>query len=170
MMKYTVVYDSPTGNTKMLAEEILSFLGKENCLYFGEPGDVPDESGDIVFVGFWTDKGECSEKIARFLEETKNSRVVLFGTAGFGGSEDYFGQILQRVEKHLGEGSTLAGSFMCQGKMPAGVRKRYEAMLQENPGDEKIRMMIDNFDRATVHPDAQDINNFKEKLSELKIK
>ena len=45
-MKYAVVYDSPTGNTKILAEEIKSCMDGQNgsteeCLYFGEP--VPDE-------------------------------------------------------------------------------------------------------------------------------
>ena len=45
-MKYAVVSDSPTGNTKILAEEIKSCMdghngSTEECLYFGEP--VPDE-------------------------------------------------------------------------------------------------------------------------------
>ena len=40
-MKYAVVYDSPTGNTKILAEEIKSYMDGQKgstgeCLYFGE--------------------------------------------------------------------------------------------------------------------------------------
>ena len=34
-MKYAVVYESATGNTKMLAEEIKKALGDSECIYFG---------------------------------------------------------------------------------------------------------------------------------------
>ena len=38
-MKYAVVYESATGNTKMLADEIRDTLGEENCVCFGTPGE-----------------------------------------------------------------------------------------------------------------------------------
>ena len=45
---------------------------------------------------------------------------------------------------------------MCQGKMGPAIRKRYEAMLAEKPGDQRVQAMIDNFDAAASHPDASD--------------
>ena len=48
--------------------------------------------------------------------------------------------------------ATYLGGAMCQGKMGAGVRARYEAMLAEHPGDERIRGMIDNFDAGACAP------------------
>ena len=38
-MKYAVVYESATGNTKMLADEIRNTLGEENCVWFGAPDE-----------------------------------------------------------------------------------------------------------------------------------
>lgn len=66
-------------------------------------------------------KGDCSEKMAAFLESLHGQNVFLFGTAGVGGSEEYFGQILKRVKAHLASDNTAAGEYMCQGKMPAAV-------------------------------------------------
>lgn len=176
-MKYAVVYDSPTGNTKILAEEIKSCMDGQNgstgeCLYFGEP--VPDEGfmaklseAEVVFAGFWTDKGDSGAKLAGFLETLHGSRVFLFGTAGFGGSEEYFSRILERVVSHLPSDNTVAGRYMCQGKMPMTVRKRYEAMLEQDPEDERMKAMIDNFDRALSHPDSADLEKLRSMLSAL---
>ena len=84
--------------------------------------------------------------------------MVLFGTAGFGGSEQYFTQILNRVSTHLPDGNTVAGTYMCQGKMPDAVRRRYEGM--EDPIRRK--MLLDNFDAARVHPDETDCKRCQE--------
>lgn len=167
-MKYAIVYDSPTGNTKMLAQEIRDYFGEEDCVYFGQPGDGIPEA-DMIFAGFWTDKGDCSEKMRACLENLAGRRVFLFGTAGFGGAEEYFRQILERAAAHLSAGNTVIGTYMCQGKMPAAVRKRYEAALEKNPDDQKMQMMIENFDRALPHPDPSDIQNLRESLKKLNL-
>ena len=56
---------------------------------------------------------------------------------------------------------------MCQGKMPQSVRKRYEAMQEKAPQDDKIKMMIDNFDRAASHPDEEDLHRLRNMIAEL---
>lgn len=174
-MKYAVVYDSPTGNTKILAEEIKRYMDGQNgsageCLYFGEP--VPDDAireklseAEVIFAGFWTDKGDSGAKLAGFLESLHGVRVFLFGTAGFGGSEEYFSRILEKVTTHLASDNTVAGKYMCQGKMPVTVRKRYESMLEQNPEDVRMKAMIENFDRALSHPDEADLERLKTKVS-----
>ena len=35
--RYSIVFNSPTGNTKKLADTIYAVLAKENCDYFGVP-------------------------------------------------------------------------------------------------------------------------------------
>lgn len=165
-MTYAVIYASATGNTKMLAEEIRKRLGKKECVCFG----TVEEAGtavraDIIFAGFWTDKGDCSEELGHFLERLHGRRVFLFGTAGFGGAQSYFDQILERVKGHLAADNEVVGTYMCQGKMPQSVRKRYEGMLEQNPGDERIKGMIENFDRAVQHPDEADLNMLGEAVT-----
>ena len=165
-MTYAVIYASATGNTKLLAEEIRKRMGEVECVCFG----TVEEAGtaieaDIIFAGFWTDKGNCSDELGRFLAGLHDRKVFLFGTAGFGGAQSYFDQILERVKGHLAADNEVVGTYMCQGKMPQSVRKRYEGMLEQNPGDERIKGMIENFDRAVQHPDETDLKALREAVT-----
>ena len=166
-MKYAVVYSSRTGNTKELAQTIREALPGEECEYFGLPGGDSDLKASLVFAGFWTDKGSCDEEMAQWLQSLRCKQVFLFGTAGFGGSETYFDAILRRVGANLDDSNVLAGSFMCQGRMPEAVLLRYEAMREKSPMDEKIAGMIDNYHKAFPHPDSDDKQRLAEKIHAL---
>lgn len=151
-MTYAVVYSSKTGNTRLLAETIRELLPEQDCLWFGAPS--PEAlAAETIFCGFWTDKGTCDETVAAFLASLGGQRVFLFGTAGFGGDPAYFAKILDAVKKNLAPSASLCGSFLCQGKMPEGVRRRYESM----PDSPARRSMLENFDRALSHPDEADL-------------
>ena len=43
---------------------------------------------DVIFVGFWCDKGSCSPVVQHFLQGLAGKRVFLFGTCGFGESDE----------------------------------------------------------------------------------
>lgn len=157
-MTQAIVYSSKTGNTKLLAETIQSVLPA--CQYCGAPCDSAREA-DILFVGFWTDKGQCDDSIAAFLESLENKKVFLFGTAGFGGDPAYFAQILDCVAKHLPSSVECIGSYMCQGKMPMTVRNRYMKMKETGTGIPNVDVLIANFDAALSHPDTADLELLK---------
>ncbi len=148
---YTVVYNSLTGNTKMLADRISEIL----------PND--DDNDDIVFVGFWTDKGNADSKTIEYLKLLRNKKIFLFGTCGFGGSEAYFDRILTNVKSNIDSSNEVIGEYMCQGKMPSSVRERYLKMKESDNCPPNIDALIDNFDRALSHPDEKDL----EKLSQI---
>ena len=124
-MNYSIVYSSPTGNTDRLASAIKEVLPQENCLYFGNPQEAPIEA-PLVFAGFWTNKGTCDSDIMAFLKKSKNKKVFLFGTAGFGDSPEYYETILKTAKQELDASNTVIGTYMCQGKMPMSIRQRYE--------------------------------------------
>lgn len=160
-MNYAIVYSSRTGNTAMLAQAIREALPQENCIYFGEP-DPRALEADLLYVGFWTDKGSCDEQTAQFLQSLTGGQVFLFGTAGFGGAPTYFEQILDRVQKNLRPDVQITGTYMCQGKMPQAVRSRYEAM----PESPRRTAMLENFDLAASHPDQQDLEGIRTAVTE----
>ena len=160
-MTYAIVYSSRTGNTELLARTIQKALPAEDCVYFGDP-DAAALAADRLYVGFWTDKGSCDEALAAFLSGVEGKEVFLFGTAGFGSQPAYFQAVLKRVQANLGPDCTLAGSYMCQGKMPQAVRQRYEAMLAAPGHAPNLEAMIENFDRALSHPDAEDLARLTE--------
>lgn len=152
-MKYAIVFSSRTGNTQQLAQALRDALPQEDCLYFGPP-DPAALQAPVLFVGFWTDKGSCDSDTAAFLEQLDGQTVFLFGTAGFGGTPAYFASIQAAAQKHLPASVKVAGAYLCQGKMPLAVRRRYEAM-EDSP---RRTMMLENFDRALSHPDQADLD------------
>lgn len=85
-----------------------------------------------------------------------------FGTAGFGGSEEYFNKILKKVERSLDRSNTVFGRYMCQGKMPLSVRQRYEGMKKQPIHLPNLDALIENFDNALSHPDAEDLERLKQ--------
>lgn len=147
----TVVYNSLTGNTKLLADTIREVL------------PCNDDNNDIVFVGFWTDKGTADSKTIEYLKLLRDKKIFLFGTCGFGGSEAYFERILTNVKNNIDSSNEVIGEYMCQGKMPESVRNRYLKMKESNNCPPNIDALIDNFDRALSHPDEKDL----EKLSQI---
>lgn len=165
-MKYSIVYSSRTGNTKLLAEQIKIILPEESLISSGQPSDEAAEA-DLIFLGFWTDKGCCDETLSAFLRTLNGRKIFLFGTAGFGQSETYFQKILSRVRELIPASCQVIGSFMCQGKMPVSVRKRYEGLMEQDP--EKARALIANFDQALTHPDQNDLQRLTEKIRELHL-
>ena len=113
---------------------------------------------DVVFVGFWCDKGSCSPAVQHFLQGLVGKRVFLFGTCGFGKSDEYFAQILDRVRTYLPADAQYIGGAMCQGKMGMGVKRRYEGMLEKDPENAQTRMLIDNWNKAQSHPNEDDVS------------
>ncbi len=162
-MQYAVVYSSKTGNTRLLAEQIQKEKGSAECIYFGEPS-LEACKADVIYVGFWTDKGSCDAQTKAFLANVHQKTVYLFGTAGFGKEKSYFEKILNNVMAEIPKDNEVHSGFMCQGKMPQAVRKRYETMLAQNPHDEKAKMLLDNFDMALKHPNETDLQQLKDWL------
>lgn len=113
---------------------------------------------DVVFVGFWCDKGSCNPAVQHFLQGLAGKRVFLFGTCGFGESDEYFAQILDRVRTYLPADAQYIGGTMCQGKMGMGVKRRYEGMLEKDPENAQARMLIDNWNKAQSHPNEDDFS------------
>ena len=165
-MSYAIVFSSKTGNTALLAQTLQEQLPQADCCYFGAP-DAAALAADTLYVGFWTDKGKADTDTLDFLQQLRDKRVFLFGTAGFGGSAEYFEQILAAVQKSLDESNTVIGTYMCQGKMPMTVRQQYEKMLQQPNHAPNLEMLIENFDKALAHPDAADLDLLRKKAAEV---
>ena len=159
--RYAIIFSSRTGNTRKLADTIRGALPDARCAYFGEAKSA-DPDAEMIYVGFWTDKGKADADTLDFLQQLHGKRVFLFGTAGFGGSAPYFEKILAATRKALDGSNTVIGSFMCQGKMPVSVRQRYEDMKAKPLHIPNLDALIENFDKALSHPDAADLEQLKQ--------
>ena len=165
-MKAMVVYSSRTGNTKKVA----------NGIFAGIPGDSKDiqsleeyegKDADIFFVGFWTDKGTCDMTVIDFLSGLRGKKVALFGTCGMGKDSAYMEMIEKHVKVWIPEDCMYLGAYMCQGKMPMDVRRRYETMEKNGVEPEKVKSFLKNFDEALLHPDEQDLQGAKKFVKDI---
>ena len=181
---YSIVFSSRTGNTAELAEAVRAALPEGACEYFGsvdgdDGGDGRGYAGDgcgrtssaipaseTLFVGFWTNQGVADQAAQKLLGQLRNRKIFLFGTAGFGGSEAYFQAILDKTKAFIDDSNTVIGTYMCQGKMPLSVRERYMKMKEQPDHMPNIDAMIENFDKALSHPDANDLEKLAKLVSE----
>ena len=128
---YSIIFSSMTGNTRKLADKIHEILPNESCDYFGT-ADAQGIKSELLYIGFWTDKGNADSDTLDFLSKLKNKKIFLFGTAGFGGRDEYFQRILGNVKSAIDSSNTIVGEYMCKGNMHKYVRERY-VKLKDNP-------------------------------------
>ena len=133
------------------------FDGSDNSYDDGSCASSATPASETLFVGFWTNQGVADRETQQLLGQLKDRKIFLFGTAGFGGSEAYFQAILDKTKAFIDDSNTVIGTYMCQGKMPHSVRERYVKMKEQPDHMPNIDTMIENFDKALSHPDADDL-------------
>lgn len=158
-MKVYVMCDSITGNTDLLAS-VIKEVYKDKLVE-----DV--KSADYIFVGSWTQRGMCSEKVKVFLSQLKKKKVFLFGTCGFGEDVTYFEKIYERTASFLDDSNEIIGHYYCQGKMPLAIKDKYEKLLKDNPEDQNLQISLKNFDNALEHPNTKDLEKLRDTLEKI---
>lgn len=162
--RYSIIFSSVTGNTKLLADALRETLPKDACDYFGTSENAPTDS-QLLYVGFWTDKGNADSATLALLQKLRNKKLFLFGTAGFGISEAYFRKVLDRVRESVDASNTIVGEYMCQGRMPQAVRDRYVKMKEMPDAKPNLDALIENFDQALSHPDQEDLERLRRMIT-----
>ncbi len=165
--RYSIIYSSKTGNTKKLAETIYKILPQNECDYYCAADKIDYELSDVIYIGFWTEKGDADSLTIEFLKQLKNKKIFLFGTAGYGESEKYFKNIINNVKRNIDSSNIIIGTFMCQGKMPLSVRARYEKMKQQNNLSINVDNLITNFDKALSHPNEKDLKKLEKIIKSI---
>ena len=149
---------SRTGNTEKIAQAIFSAIPGKNKDIARFAGQTDYDMGDIYFIGFWTDRGSASVEVLDYLGSLQGKKIALFGTCGMGESIEYYRKIEERIKVFIEDGNQYMGCFLCRGKMPMQVREKYLKM--RCPGNEgQIQKMLQNFDKALLHPDWKDMEN-----------
>ena len=72
--QYSILFSSLTGNTKKLADAIHKTLPQNDCEYFGAI-KTPVPSSELLYIGFWTDKGNADNETLTLLSTLKNRRI-----------------------------------------------------------------------------------------------
>ena len=70
----------------------------------------------MLYVGFWTDKGNADSAVLQLLSKLRGKKIFLFGTAGFGGSAAYFQKILDHIKQSVDPSNTVVENICVGGK------------------------------------------------------
>lgn len=158
-MKYQVVYESQSGNTKRLARAIAGCLPERDTELVDLDEQTPSRDADVYCVGFGVRHSTCSMKMLEFLELLNNKTVLLFATCGMNPTETYHDILERGIEPFLPENCDYRGLFLCQGSISddgyAALKRRFEKMA-----DEETLQRFDEFRLGTKgHPDDDDLEN-----------
>lgn len=166
-MKYVVLYQSESGNTKKLAEEIFESIDSadKEIWDIDQVNIIPN--ADVYFVGFGIHNGNCSMDVIECLEVIEGSQYALFMTCGFTPSEKYKQKLMKNLDVWLPEDSELLDVFICQGKITDEQR---EIMIDSMP--EKQEQLEEMFRQGEAHPNKGDLHaasDFAEKVQKMLI-
>ncbi|NBH82145.1 flavodoxin [bacterium C-53] len=158
MLEYAVLYHSETGNTAKIASAIFSQLpGKSKDLMqinLSEP--IPEAA--VYFVGFSVNRGTCCMEVADLLSELHEKKVSLFATCGANPIPEYIKEVESKVKVWLDDDNEYCGFFLCQGRMQAKARDRWEG-IRNKENARHIDAMLRNFEEAKLHPSTEDLKN-----------
>ena len=158
---YVLLYQSETGNTRKLAATIFSRLPGNSKDLIDITTDKTIPEAKIYFIGFCVHQYLQHDR-QRFPKQLKRqtNRSVRHLRNGRFPSRILPGDISCSVSAWIESDNQYLGSFLCQGRMPQQVRKKYET-LRTPENAEKMDFCIRNFDDALTHPDSLNFEHAK---------
>ena len=151
-----MLYILLTGNTKQVAEAITSVLPAGTpCVSMKElPTDL--SSYDLVFAGFWVDKGTANKEARDVLGTLHNPHIALFATAGVPPQMAHAKESLIKCSKLFTRWRRAVGTFICQGKVDPKVIEMMYKMFPKGHSHGQSADRDARHKQAAVHPNEDD--------------
>jgi len=161
-MKFAVIYDSETGNTKKVALEIYDTIGyrDKEIVNLSEDDEIPN--ADVYFVGFPVHQRNCGLKIIDCLEQIETGKVVLFATCGMLQTEAYREKLEAKFSIWISDDAEYLGLFLCQGETSIQQQKRF---LETHPDISVVlsEMLVNGIGRPKKE-DLEQVIRFTEQV------
>ena len=153
-MKYAVIYQSKSGNTRLIAEQIYGALNTEDktIVDIDTEQDIP--AADTYLIGFGIHGYSCSMDIADVFEQITGGKYAVFVTCGYVPTEQYKENLEKALEVWYPDEGEYLGMFLCQGRVEPYRRK---IMISQMPSKEKEMQQM--FRLGDSHPDEEDLEN-----------
>ncbi|MBO6201894.1 MAG: flavodoxin family protein [Selenomonas sp.] len=153
-MNILLIYSSKTGNTQKVAQAI----GEALSVVPTRVEDNPSPKGyDWIIAGFWVDRGTADGKMKAYLQKLTGQKVALFATLGAEADSEHAAKCLDNGVALLGEGCTVVGSFVCQGKVAPEMVEMMKKMFPEGHPHAMTPERLARIAKAASHPDEQDL-------------
>ena len=157
-MKYQVVYESRTGNTKAIAEAMMAGLPSESAKLVDIDTAVPSKDADVHCIGYGVHSSICSLKMLDFMELLNGKTILLFATCGLEPTEAYRKLLERNIEPFLPERCNYRGMFLCQGAISHDGVIMLKKHIEKAGNTDQLRQLDGLVTRAQVHPDFDDLD------------
>ncbi len=159
-MKTAIIYSSKTGNTKKIAEAILEGIGDKGDL-FTVDDNVELANYDLVFMGYWIDKGTADAKALKFIKTITGKKVVIFATLGAYPDSQHGQDSLNNGKTLFADDCEVIDGFICQGAIDPKLTNWMKSLPLDHPhGPDEARLK--RWEDASSHPDEKDLAEVKE--------
>ncbi len=167
-MKILITYSSVTGNTKKLAEGIHEVIPQGKLLPVQEAlaQKLFDQDFDIIFWGYWANRGTADEKAQEFLGKLKSKNVAAFGTSGQYPDSERGLIYKDRVKKLVEESNVYKGGFLSMGKIQESRTERRKLIPKGQShylSEEGLARHIE----SRKHPNNEDIEKLQKWALEI---
>lgn len=151
-MKILIAFSSKTGNTRKIAESIHTAL-PQAALY--DIDNAPDPKAfDLLYIGFWVDKGTADEKAQSYMQKIGNQNIALFATLGAYPDSIHATESLDNAESLVPD-CQIINRFICQGSIDPKLIEWMNKLPPEHPhspNEERVK----RWQSASTHPDVED--------------
>lgn len=157
-MKYQVVYESRTGNTRAIAEAVMAGLPSESAKLVDIDTEVPSKDADVYCIGYGVHSSICSLKMLDFMELLNGKTILLFATCGLEPSEAYRKLLERNIEPFLPEQCDYRGMFLCQGAISDDGIAALQKLIEKSGNPDQLQRLDELVCRAQTHPDFDDLD------------
>lgn len=153
-MKFLITYSSRTGNTKKVAEALAKAAPAESRLANVDEKPLAD-GYDVVFAGYWLDRGSSDDKGKKFLHSLHGKKVVLFETMGADPVSEHAYTGFANAGLALSEDNHVIGVLAIQGAIDPSLLETMRKLPKDNPHNSSF--MEKAAKEAAKHPDEEDL-------------
>jgi len=157
-MKYAVVYQSMTGNTRRIAEIIYNELDTPDKVLIDIDKDNDIPIAETYFVGFGVRNENCSMGLIDAFDQMQGENIALFATCGLLPADQYRVHIENQVGIWLPDDMCYFGMFMCQGNTSYEGQEKLFAKYQGR--EAQIQQMLEEGEYHPNNDDEESVRDF----------
>lgn len=155
MTQILIAYSSRTGNTKKVAEALYG-AAEDKCVLMETEKVENLDCYDLIFVGYWVDKGGPDKISREFLQKLEGKRIVLFQTLGADPMSDHALGCFANAGKWLKESNSVLGGLSIRGAIDPKLIETMEKRPVGHPHAPTVESRK-RWAEASTHPDQADL-------------
>lgn len=157
-MKYEIVYESRSGNTRAIAEAMMAVLPPASATLVDINAGTPSKNADVYCIGYGVHSSICSLKLLDFMELLNGKTILLFATCGLEPTDAYRKLLERNIGPFLPDQCDYRGMFLCQGAISEDGVTMLQKHIEKSGNADQLQQLDGLVCRAQTHPDFDDLD------------